>query len=191
MLRKTNTVLIGFMSLILLFSCKNNDDVENPNASPQDIHVNNLNGGTIGEQGSKPGLAETIYYSLTQVRQVAAADNWDIQFSGVANTDIVANSDANTWLYVANTDYDLIRSRPSVNYNLIKSGNGSTDANGWYSYDITTHIVTAIVGKTVLIKTNEGRVFKLNMRSIYENAPVSPTRESEWPYISFRFAELF
>ncbi len=43
--------------------------------------------------------------------------------------------------------------------------------NGWYNYDPATHIVTPIPGRTIVVRTADGRYAKMRILSYYKGAP--------------------
>lgn len=43
--------------------------------------------------------------------------------------------------------------------------------NGWYNYDPTTHIITPIPGRTIVVRTADGRYAKVRILSYYKGAP--------------------
>lgn len=179
--------LICLTIIVVIASCKKTEALIEE-SSPVDIHISDLNNGEeITGEPSKN--SEAIYFDLSAGKEVAVLDSWDIAFLGMANTTISANTKAGTWLQIANVDYDQVNKRPSLNYELAAIGNGSTNPNGWFSYDTNTHLVSPIKAKTVFVKTETG-IYKLAMISIYKGAPQYPSSTDKAPFLSFRYARL-
>ncbi|MBP3942767.1 HmuY family protein [Sphingobacteriaceae bacterium WQ 2009] len=182
--------LIYSFSLLLLFSCGKKSDptlVKPPTVFPA-VQIANLNIG--GSLTGGPAEGSTAYYfSLSEEKLVAVDANWDLSFSGIFNTDIHSNTKAGVYLNILNTSYNDITVAPSITYNMYHIGSAGRQANGWYSYDSETHIVSVVPAKTIFIKKNN-QLYKMEMISIYKGAPQFPTMEDEAPYLSFRYQRM-
>ncbi|VTP97871.1 hypothetical protein [Sphingobacterium daejeonense] len=150
MLLFKNRFIIIFLGVLVLSACTKTDSHE-VNPTPTDIYIRDLNNEKI-LNGKPIGNSEPIYFSFDKKSKVDKEKDWDIVFSGLANTLIVANSKNGTWMDVANVDYEGIKSKPSLKFNLSESGNAGSSTTGWFKYDIITHIVEPIPGKTIFIK---------------------------------------
>jgi hypothetical protein len=136
-----------------------------------------------------------IYYGLVSGKEVAATDakttNWDIAFS---KTTITVNGGTagpgKGGALIVEKPFDQITEAPKEGYksdgdtgNAIPGGSG----NSWYRYDMSVHAILPIVGRTLLIKTAEGKFAKVEIISYYKGAPEEvPTEESS--YFTFRYA---
>ncbi|MEM9389036.1 MAG: HmuY family protein [Bacteroidota bacterium] len=58
---------------------------------------------------------------------------------------------------------------------------------GWYFYSLDSHIMSAIAGITIVIKTPDDKYAKIEMSSLYLNSPENPTVNTPAPYFTFRY----
>ena len=136
-----------------------------------------------------------IYFSLSTGKDVAAEDakttKWDLAFS---KTTIAVNGGTSGpgkgGAQVIEQPFMLIKEAPKDGYKIdgesgsaIPGGSG----NSWYKYDMSVHAILPIVGRTILVKTAEGKFAKVEIISYYKGAPEDvPTEESS--YFTFRYA---
>lgn len=134
------------------------------------------------------------YFSLTTGSEVASTEaksnNWDLAFSG---TTILTNGGTSGpgqgGALIVEKSFDNITEAPKEGYktdggsgNAIASGSG----NSWYKYDMSVHAILPIVGRTIIVKTAEGKFAKVEFISYYKGAPEEvPTEESK--YYTFRY----
>lgn len=134
------------------------------------------------------------YFSLitgSEVSQEEAKTNkWDIAFSG---TTIIVNGGTSGSgkgaALVLEKPFDTVAEAPKDGYktdegsvNAIASGSG----NSWYKYDMNVHAILPITGRTIIVKTAEGKFAKIEFISYYKGAPEDvPTEESK--YYTFRY----
>lgn len=153
--------------------------------SSETVVVKDLNGNT------KP----YAYFSLATGKEVPATEakttQWDIAFS---KTTIAVNSGSSgpgqVGAQVVEQAFDLIKTAPKEGYKndsetgtAIPGGSG----NAWYKYDMSVHAILPIVGRAILIKTNDGKYAKIEIISYYKGAPEEvPTEESS--YYTFRYS---
>jgi hypothetical protein len=135
-----------------------------------------------------------VYFSLATGKEVPAADakskNWDIAFS---KTTIATNSGTSGpgegGAIVLEKPFDLVSEAPKEGYKTdgdagfaIPGGSG----NSWYKYDMSVHAILPIPGRTLLVKTADGKLAKVEIISYYKGAPEDvPTEESS--YYTFRY----
>ena len=135
-----------------------------------------------------------IYFSLATGKEVPAGDaktkNWDIAFS---KTTIATNSGTSGpgegGAIVLEKPFDQVSEAPKDGYKTdgdagyaIPGGSG----NSWYKYDMSVHAILPIPGRTLLVKTANGKLAKLEIISYYKGAPEDvPTEESS--YYTFRY----
>lgn len=150
---------------------------------------------------------ETFYFSFkTNVKvdksKVSTAD-WDLAFANQYNSDISVNNGTNNKSFgfggpgkgammVVNQAYDAVKTAPSdaefaskgVDVSGLDVGNG----NGWYFYEMNTHIAVPVKNRTYVLKTADGKYAKLQMISMYKGAPAVVTA-LDWPapYLTFRY----
>jgi hypothetical protein len=136
-----------------------------------------------------------IYFSLASGKEVAATEaktkKWDLGFS---KTTIAVNSGTSgpgtAGAQILEKPFDQITEAPKDSYktdgesgSAIPGGSG----NSWYKYDMSVHAILPIVGRTILVKTNDGKFAKIEIISYYKGAPEDvPTEESS--YFTFRYA---
>jgi hypothetical protein len=134
------------------------------------------------------------YFSLITGSEVSADDakttQWDLAFSG---TTILVNGGTSGpgqgAAVMLEKPFDTLTEAPQENYktddasgNAIASGSG----NSWYTYDMRVHAILPIPGRTIVVKTAEGKYAKIEFISYYKGAPEDvPTEESK--YYTFRY----
>lgn len=168
------------------------------------VYVTDLPGDTAASPGAP---ANTIYFSFATNGTVDASQkltgNWDVAFSNIYNSYVTINNGANTnspgfgntvqgALYIVNQPFDSVKAVPAasaVNSNGSAGMDGYPSASwpGWYQYNMTTHILTTIQGKTLVIKLAGGKYAKLEMISLYKGNPANPSLSTPVPYLGFRY----
>lgn len=134
------------------------------------------------------------YFSLANGSEAAAADakttKWDLAFSG---TTILTNGGTSGsgqgGAIIVEKQFDTITEAPKEGYK-VDGGNGNAIASGsgnsWYKYDMSVHAILPITGRTIIVKTAEGKFAKIEFISYYKGAPEDvPTDESK--YYTFRY----
>lgn len=58
---------------------------------------------------------------------------------------------------------------------------------GWYFYSLDSHVMSAITGVTIVVRTADGRYAKIEMQSLYLDSPDNPTVNTPAPYFTFRY----
>jgi hypothetical protein len=172
------------LSMLSLFSCSKDDDKVTPEVTPVeskevanvDADVANTNSFTL--------------YSLADNKVIPNSDSattkWDIGFKA---TTIIVNGGSSGpgkgEAQVITGVYNDLAEAPETGY--------ATDAeakkaiSGWYSYNMTTHIISPVTGAVIVLKTATGKYAKLEITSYYKNAPASPDLNSESRFYNFRF----
>lgn len=134
------------------------------------------------------------YFSLIVGTEILSEDakttKWDLAFSG---TTILVNGGTSGSgkgaALVLEKPFDTVTEAPKDGYktdegsgNAIASGSG----NSWYKYDMNVHAILPITGRTIIVKTAEGKFAKIEFISYYKGAPEDvPTEESK--YYTFRY----
>ena len=135
------------------------------------------------------------YFSLANGKGVEASEaktaNWDIAFS---KTTIAVNGGTSGpgqgGALVLEQPFEAVTEAPKDGYKTdhddtfaIPGGSG----NAWYKYDMSVHAIRPIIGRTLLVKTADGKFAKVQIISYYKGAPEEvPTEESS--YFTFRYA---
>ncbi len=121
--------------------------------------------------------------------------NWDIAFN--ATTLIINGGTSGSGIGAAQVYTgifsDLLEA-PTEEYkqdnnkslppNAIPTGSG----NGWYNYNSTTHVISAIPGRVLVIKTAQGKYAKVEIISYYKDLPTNPSSADIARYYTFRYA---
>lgn len=145
------------------------------------------------------------YYSLRENSLVEESDSastdWDIAFSG---TTIYTNNEASGpgsgGAIVLDQSFDATTMAPSEGYAVDTTATNlaipTGSDNGWYNYNTTTHIVTPLPDKTIVLRTADGENYaKLKVLSYYKGHPDVSSDEfnnnpDEYPsrYYTFEYA---
>lgn len=124
-------------------------------------------------------------------RADSASTEWDLAFN---STTIRVNSGVSgpgsAAALVLDVPFNSVEIAPSEGYNTdseesfaIPSGSG----NGWYNYNPSTHIVTPMPDKTIVLRTADGNHYaKVEILSYYKGSPEEPSGEGSRHY-SFRY----
>lgn len=179
------------LSLLALFvftaSCSSDDNDNNTVVPVVTTKVSNLEAPTAGTY-TKFSFSEN---------KVVTNDNWDIAFStttilvngGTKKTDaepartgsgaisIVSGTFAGVTLFPAASTFV----QDGTAAYAIPTGSG----NGWYSYNMTTHVVSPIAGKVFVVKTHDGKYAKFEILSYYKDADVTAAVSGNY---TFNFA---
>ena len=168
------------------------------------VYVTDLPGDTTANPGAP---AKNVYFSFTSNNTVESSQqltgNWDVAFSNIYNSYVTINNGTNQnspgygntvqgALYIVNQPFDSVKTVPAastlnVNGSVGMDGYPSASWPGWYLYNSTTHILTTIQGKTLVVKLASGKYAKLEMISLYKGSPASPSLSTPVPYLSFRY----
>ena len=180
-----------FASVAITFSaCKEDDPIVSTETGPRDysvsvsgkiVTVKNLDADTIlgfSTQGQPYGAGKYTFFSLVNNSRVSSTDsastNWDIAFRGqriILNNGTSGPGIGGGFVFLGG--FDSVFSVPadstfrnddiSTNSYAITYGSG----NGWYNYDGPTNLVNPIPGRTLIIKTSNGKYAKLEILNYY------------------------
>lgn len=134
-------------------------------------------------------------------------DEWDLAFTGAYNSEIFLNNatytenpgyegPANqTAVILVKQAYENVSTAPSESeFNSANVGNtkigvfSNENENGWYNYDVTTHLVKRIPNNTYVMRLPDGKYAKLEIISVYKgNPPVVTQLYWPAPYFTFRY----
>ncbi|WP_283636371.1 HmuY family protein [Aquaticitalea lipolytica] len=175
-----------FLTLVTLFigftSCSNDDD-STPVLEIESETVSNLQATQTADYSTNPPTITGDYIKFSfETGTTTTSDNWDIAFRGstiIVNGGEATAADqpirtANAGAYIVTgtlagiteVNTELFTSDSSANGLAIPTGSD----NGWYHYNPSTHIISPIAGKIIVVKTNDGRYAKLEILSYYQNS---------------------
>ena len=175
-----------FLTLVTLFigftSCSNDDD-STPVLEIESETVSNLQATQTADYSTNPPTITGDYIKFSfETGRTTTSDNWDIAFRGstiIVNGGEATAADqpirtANAGAYIVTgtlagiteVNTELFTSDSSANGLAIPTGSD----NGWYHYNPSTHIISPIAGKIIVVKTNDGRYAKLEILSYYQNS---------------------
>ncbi|MGD1894546.1 MAG: HmuY family protein [Cyclobacteriaceae bacterium] len=188
-----------FSSLLVFTSCDDEDDTA-PVVDIEAVTVEDIQ--TAGTRQAP----DPTFFDLESGEVVddsrAGTNDWDIAFD---NTTILINSGisgpGSVEAQVLEQGFDNIEEAPESGYQqdtesslAIPSGSG----NGWYNYTSDTRPTNAILpilGRTIVLRTNEGHYAKMEILSWYQGNPDPSTEEfanfdtrPESRYFTFRYA---
>ncbi|MBE8719969.1 HmuY family protein [Sphingobacterium pedocola] len=169
-----------------------------------------------GIDGKEKRPFYTFLYNLELKKQIwirTKADSlkwfktgeWDLAFTGNYNGDIQINNKKytgtpgydgivdNTSIILIHQSYESLSTAPSdseFDNSTIHTIGWATDGGspGWYSYDMTTHIMKTYPNRTYLLRLADGKFAKLQIISIYKGNPPAVS-DLYWPapYLTFRY----
>lgn len=152
------------------------DDTTGPNGEEEShLETHTVADISTGERGN----LQIAYYSLREntLVQDSASAEWDVAFS---RTTIYTNSGSSGpgdgGAIVLDQPFEATTMAPSEGYAIDTSSTNlaipTGSDNGWYNYNPSTHIVTPIEGKTIVIRTADGTQYaKINILSYYKGNP--------------------
>ena len=192
------SALLALTSATLSLGACSDDDNDAEAAAPalEVKTASNLAPAAAGTTSTGQPAAPKHYafYNLATNKEVpytdSASTKWDI---AVRATTILVNSGTSgpgkgqaqvvTGLFTDLTTAPETGYQPDGATKAIPTGSGK----GWYNYDPTTHIISPIAGKVIMLKTAEGNYAKLEVVSYYKDAPATPTATTPSGYYTFRY----
>ena len=112
-----------------------------------------------GNTENEPGYTFYDLDSQTIIDDTASAD-WDL---GFGSTTIIANSGNGGGIQVVDGAYADVTTAPEDGYAA------QTESSSWYSYDPTTHVISAKEDKTIIVQTPDGNYAKVQITSYYHS----------------------
>lgn len=190
------SIIIAFA---VLFSGCNKEKTDNDNTLPLEVQIaRNIPAPQTGGMGQPVGGPFTKF--SFEKGSVVEDDHWDIAFRGLTiivnggqrigindepdRTGIAAVSMVNGLfeeIIEAPAEATFRQDGPGVY--AIPAGSGQ----GWYNYDINTHLVFPIPGRIFVVRTHNGHYAKFEILSYYRDAPAQPTQESQSRFYTFRY----
>jgi hypothetical protein len=185
----TKNLLLVALSIVTISSCKKDEDTPEP--APVILEQK-----TVSSLFANDSLGHYTFYSLRENAIVALNDSgtskWDIAFY---STKILTNNGTSGpgsgGAAVLTQIFDETTSAPDDSQ--IKTDNGADLAiptgsgNGWYNYNPTAYVITPIAGRTIIIRTADGKFAKVEILNYYHNAPSTPTMADTPRYYTFRY----
>lgn len=117
-------------------------------------------------------------------RSDSTSIGWDLAFQ---STNIIVNSSATGGgqggIQVLSTDFHAVTEAPQSGYSTNSVGLESSSDVAWGVYNPATMLVFPLDGKTLVLKTADGKYAKLRIVSYYKNAPEVPDAfvdEARW-----------
>lgn len=163
--------------------------------------VRNFAQGNISGGGTDDtwAISGTYYFDFSQ-NDGSDINAYQITFTGSASGDIKARTGAGyslayidkAFASVTASDSFTAATSNTIGINSIVRPTGSTVyGNGWYNYNLTTHIVTAQTGRTLVLLQNGTPKFKFKINSLYTGeTPNAPVAATNYPYYSFDYQAL-
>ncbi len=113
-------------------------------------------------------------------RADSSSTSWDIGFRG---TSIIANGGTSGpgdgGVQLLEGVFEEIALAPTSGYDAANSS--------WYSYDMSTHVISPTPGRVLAVRTADGRYAKIRVLSYYKDAPDNPTLRDPTEYYTFEY----
>src|SRR5690606_26595413 len=178
-MRKLSILHLALLSTVMMFSCSDDDETQ-PEEDLQVVLVENLHA-PADEMDRQTGeiiaLNSYKYYSFEENKLIESSDgNWDLGIKGlsmIVNNGISGNGNAEATIVQGifeqynEIPQDLILKVDTEEGLAIPGGSG----NGWYNYNMSTHVVSPQPGNILIIKTNAGNYVKMEVLSYYQDNP--------------------
>ncbi|MCX2681862.1 HmuY family protein [Galbibacter sp. EGI 63066] len=192
---KLLSLAIAFLGIV---SCSSDDDNSPELIQVESSSYENLKATQSADYSTNPPTITGDYIKFSfEAGATVSGDNWDIAFRGttiLVNGGEAAFEDepdrtATAGAYIATGTLADVKTvdtsklaQDSAEGLAIPTGSG----NGWYNYDSTTHVVSPIAGKVIVVRTHDGRYAKVEILSYYENG--EPNEDlSNSQYYSFNY----
>jgi hypothetical protein len=108
-------------------------------------------------------------------RSDSTSTKWDLAFQA---SNIIVNSAAtgggSGGVVIVDADFDAVSEAPSSGYSTGTVGLESSSSSAWGTYDPASMLVFPLAGKTLVIKTADGKYAKVRVVSYYQGAPEVP-----------------
>lgn len=163
-----------------------------------------------GDVGKTVGAGvdfDPLYFSFKTGAKVAASEKltagWDLVFAKEYNSFVSINNGKDDKslgfggpgkgaMVVVNKAYNEVSTAPAdaefTNNGITGTGWETGNGNGWFFYELKTHIAIPVKNKTFVLRTAEGKYAKLEIISMYKGAPATVS-DMKWPapYFKFRY----
>ncbi|MFX1707593.1 HmuY family protein [Chitinophaga sp. CC14] len=174
------------LSLFTLVSCSKDDD---NTVTPPVVAVETKTVANVDADAANKG--SFTLYSLVDNKVIPNSDSattkWDIGFKA---TTIIINGGTSgpgkAEAQVITGIFSQLVTAPETGYTADAAAKKAI--TGWYSYNMTTHVISPVTGAVIVLKTANGNYAKLEVTSYYKDAPATPDQNSISRYYNFRFA---
>ncbi|MDR6567249.1 HmuY protein [Chitinophaga ginsengisegetis] len=174
------------LSLFTLVSCSKDDD---NTVTPPVVAVETKTVANVDADAANKG--SFTLYSLADNKVIPNSDSattkWDIGFKA---TTIIINGGTSgpgkAEAQVITGVFSQLVTAPETGYTTDAAAKKAI--TGWYSYNMTTHVISPVTGAVIVLKTANGNYAKLEVTSYYKDAPATPDQNSISRYYNFRFA---
>jgi hypothetical protein len=186
----------SYSALILLLVVSCDDKKNDPKPAVDNALIVQVVKNIPANPTDGTGTGHYTFYSLKNNTVVQTTDSastqWDIAFNSttiIVNSGISGPGDAAVQIYTG--IFSDLSEAPVDGY---KQDNSSSLAiptgsgNGWYNYNSDTHVISAIPGRVLVIKTAQGKYAKMELISYYKDVPTNPTSVDIARYYSFRYS---
>lgn len=181
-MRHFKTILFTAILIAGFTSCDKDDDPQLLNIESK--QVTNLHAPQTTDYSTNPPTVtgDFVKFDFSSGETTTSDTDWDIAFRG---TTILVNGGETTGLssepsrtgsaaaYIESTAFQNLTSvdesklnQDGANGLAISTGSG----NGWYTYNPTTHIITATPGKVLVFKTADNKYAKVEILSYYKDS---------------------
>jgi hypothetical protein len=193
--------LLIITGLFLAFtSCDNNDDTDDSSSEAvESSTVTNLQATQTADYTTSPATITGDYIRFSfDSGTTTTGDDWDVAFRGTtilvnggeATSDDEPERTSDAGVYIASgtladiteVDTELFEVDSATDGLAITTGSD----NGWYTYDSTTHIISPIAGKIIVVKTTTGTYAKFEITSYYEDGEANEDLSNS-QYYSFNY----
>lgn len=186
------SLLVAAVLVLMLGACNDSNPVDSEEEDPplEVLTVEDLPADPTTSSGDGPpsGTDQYTYFSLRDgeivlrydetERDEAESTSWDISFQA---TNIIVNGGTSGpgegAAYIAEEPFEEV-----TEVDVDRLGTDTDDAQAledWYDYNMETHIVSPLPGRTLVVRTADGEGYaKIRIVSYYEGAPEDPA-ESE------------
>lgn len=206
-MKKVKLILgLAVIFSLLFTSCDDNDTIEDideieiPEEETLDLITGTFENLSAPQEADYSTGAPVVSGEFTRFSfeeaAIVTSNDWDIAFRGTTilinggeaygytdepartgDAALVLESGIFNDITVAPADDNF--SQDAVGVLALTTGSG----NGWYTYDSTTHLISPIAGKVIVIKTIDGNYAKIEILSYYQDYNTS----SDSRYYSFNY----
>ncbi|NQX41031.1 HmuY protein [Pedobacter steynii] len=205
MKNKLKSTIVLFAVICAFASCTK-DEVKPEPVDGKSTIIKDLPG-DVGKTVGGGAEFDPQYFSFKTGAKVATTEKltsgWDLVFVKEYNSFVSVNNgkDGNSLgfggpgkggMVVINKAYDEVKEAPAdtefAANGITGAGWDSGNGNGWYFYELKTHIAVPIKNRTYVLRTAEGKYAKLEMFSMYKGNPATVS-DLKWPapYFTFRY----
>ncbi|QNK62532.1 HmuY family protein [Pedobacter sp. PAMC26386] len=194
--------LLFLPAMLILFTACTKEEIKPQLEDGKSTVINDLAGDLGNTVGSGKEFAP-FYFSFKTGAKIdiskKSTTEWDISFTKEYNSYVSANNAANNpgsagkgAMIVVNQNYNDLKEAPSdteFTTNAIPAAGWDSGAgNGWYFYELKTHIAVPVKNRTYVLRTADGKFAKLQLISMYKGAPATVS-DLNWPapYFTFRY----